>query len=188
MGKPASSKLRWGLLLISLGVFLPLTIFVGWLPLWMLGYGAFQTRHWTPVQARIVSAELVSPERARVAKEVRARYEYEWKQIRYTGERISMATQSADGFGEWQRDMYTALKDAEIAGKPVSIWVNPEQPQQSVIQREPRPELLVFHGLSAFALTLITGLGIWGFFRMGLASAKPSRRARKTTISSSSPP
>jgi hypothetical protein len=167
MRKPKSSKFRWGLLLVSLAFLLPLAVVVGWKPLWMMSHGAFQARHWVSVPARILSAELASPQHARVVMEVRARYEYEWKQTRYTGDRISMATQSADGFGTWQRDMYQSLKDAEIAGKPVPLWVNPEQPQQSVIQREPRTELLIFHGLCAFVLTLLTGLGVWGFVRLG---------------------
>jgi hypothetical protein len=167
MKKAKSSKYRWVWLALCLAFFVPLSISLGWQPLWLMGQDTYRARHWVAVPAQVKSSALVAPREAKVAKEVQATYQYTWKEVRYTGQRIGFGVASADGFGSWQRDTYDQLKNAELSGESISVWIDPEQPSDSVIQRQPRIELLVFHGLCALVLTLLAGLSLWLFRSMG---------------------
>jgi hypothetical protein len=182
MKRNSSQKFRWVLSALAAAFFLPLAIAVGWWPLWVIGKDAYDTRDWVQAPAQVRAATLAFPQNAKTSTghanssiEAQAIYEYEWKQKRYTGQRIGIGFSSSDSFGTWQRDTYDRLKNAEISGQPIRIWVNPMDPNQSVIDRHPRSEMLMFHGLCALLLTLLFALCIWLYLRL----AEHKKRTKK---------
>jgi Protein of unknown function (DUF3592) len=167
-----SKQIRWALVALALVFFVPLAVSVGWHPLWVMGHDAWSVRHWVAAPAQLLSCKLAFPHNAKTVVEVQAQYSYQWQQKSYTGQRVSLAVASADGFGSWQRDTYNQLKTAEVAQQNITIWLDPAQPESSVIFRSLRTEMLLFHGLCAGVLSLLAAACVW-------IAMRPDKRQRR---------
>ncbi len=81
---------------------------------------------------------------------VEATYAYEVAGRRYTGNRVSLHTGS-DNIGSFHQRTYAALNACRSRNEPTRCWVNPANPSESVLNRKPRPELILFMQLFTFA-------------------------------------
>lgn len=68
---------------------------------------------------------------------VEATYYYEYMGLSYEGDRVYVAEFYSDQ-GDYHWEMYQYLEKALGRNKPVTIWVNPYNPQEAVIDRSMR--------------------------------------------------
>lgn len=80
---------------------------------------------------------------------VEATYAYEVAGRRYTGNRVSLHTGS-DNIGSFHQRTYAALDACRSRNEPARCWVNPADPSESVLNRKPRPELILFMQVFTF--------------------------------------
>lgn len=85
-----------------------------------------------------------------------ASYEYNFRGQRYRGERVGLSS-GADNIGSYQADTGRRLEAAWRAGESVTVFVNPEAPSESIVDRELRWSMLAFR--SIFVL-LFGGFGL----------------------------
>jgi len=97
------------------------------LPTWQ-DWRAMQ--QWQPASASLL--EISGSE-----NETRARYRYQFNGISYYGDRVYVASFN-DNIGSYHGDLLHQLTSQKHAGQTVSIWVNPYDPQQAVIDRDMR--------------------------------------------------
>jgi Protein of unknown function (DUF3592) len=115
-------------------------------------WGWSTARGWEPTPAEILDAQLVSSSGGRGGPTYRvtARYRYQSGGQVYTSDRVAVSTGS-DNIGHFWKDLYKQLKVARDHGQSVTCYVNPARPEQALLCRELRPEMLAFQG--AFVLT-----------------------------------
>lgn len=112
---------------------------------------------WVEVPATIQSADLkTSHGDDSTTYQAVAVYEYEFGGQRFTGTRVSLHSGS-DNIGRFQRGMYNTLKKHLDQAKPYQCYVNPEQPDQAVLHRQLRWEMLTFYTLFS---TLFGSVGL----------------------------
>ena len=97
------------------------------LPTWLDWYAM---RNWQPVDAHLL--EVSGSE-----NQTRARYRYEVNGISYQGDRVYVA-QFNDNIGSYHNNLLHRLRSQRQAGQFVSIWINPFNPSQSIIDRDMR--------------------------------------------------
>jgi hypothetical protein len=102
------------------------------LPTWQDWY-AMQS--WQPARARLLSV-------SGSENKTEARYQYQVNGATYQGDRVYVAAFS-DNIGSYHSDMLTRLGNQERTDEPIGVWVNPIDPQQSVIDRDMRWGLFV---------------------------------------------
>src|SRR5690606_19445578 len=72
-----------------------------------------------------------------------ARFSYEFAGVRYHGDRVALAS-GTDNIGDFQQRLGRSLARARESGEPITVWVNAEDPQQAVVDRQMRWSLLGF--------------------------------------------
>lgn len=133
-------------------------------------YDHMRTRDWRPVRAEILSVKLIkSGDRSHVE----ARYAYEIDGRRHESRRVGIHTGS-DNVGGYHQKLYRRLARAKARDKPVTVWVNPDDPGDAFIERNIRWFLvgllmtfvLLFGGIGAYVLG---AMGLWFFGRQAAA-------------------
>lgn len=126
----------------------------------------FQMRGWEPQQAQLQSAgyESFSGEDSNTY-EAYARYTYQYNGQTYTNERVGIAS-GADNIGDYQTDTGNRLSSAMNRGESIVVYVNPLDPQDSIIDRSPRWGLLGFKSIFLFVFGGV-GLGLMLFVIFG---------------------
>jgi hypothetical protein len=135
---------------------------VGVWMLWSIGstfHDAWRMQDWEPVPARLMSAgyETHSGEDSDTY-EAYARYSYEYRGRAFTGDRVGLSG-GADNIGDYQTDLGNQLSTLHARGEPVTAWVNPESPWDSVLDRDIRWGLVGFKSIFLFVFGGI-GLGL----------------------------
>lgn len=93
-------------------------------------YSWYETRDWRPHQAMIISLESDSGKSA-------ITYQYDFHNTIHRGERISLAN-FHDDIGSYHKQLDQKLAHFQRTGSPLPIWIDPQNPAQSVIDREMR--------------------------------------------------
>lgn len=144
-------------LLVLFGLaFLAGGLFAGIVPMVKTLYGWSLARDWVQVPARVLATDLLVNRGKSTTYRVAARYEYDYRGQRYVGDRIGLDSAGSDNLGSWHQDMHARLRAAHSEGR-FSVWVDPERPERSLIEREIRWELFIFR--VPFAL-LFTSIGV----------------------------
>ena len=99
-----------------------------------------------------------------------ATYRYTYAFVSYTGSRVSISS-GADNIGSYQRDLGKRLAAALARNEPIVVWVDPDEPSSSVIDRQPRWGLLAFK--SVFVL-VFGGVG-YGMLIAAFLHRSPER-------------
>ena len=138
----------FGMLALSLGAIPP-----------VLNY--FSMKSWVAAEAVVLSTDLETHQGSdSTTYKVVAQYQYQYRGLDYVGDRVGLSTGS-DNIGNWHRDTYNRLK----ANPSITIWVNPDNPEQSIIDRNIRWGTFLFSLLLA---VLFGGIGlvilIFGWF------------------------
>ncbi|HQQ62236.1 MAG TPA: DUF3592 domain-containing protein [Pseudomonadales bacterium] len=114
-------------------------------------------QQWVPVEAHVTSAELRSTRGSKsTTYQAVANFSYTWNNMDYTSNRVGL-TRGADNIGDYQQEMAAALVSAMQNRTPVTLYINPQHPTQSLYNRELRPVMLGFYSVFVFAFG---GVGI----------------------------
>jgi hypothetical protein len=157
------------------------------LPFAAVGVGAFVWSAWTlldwraaagwvAVPAEIVAIDLEEhyDDEGDSTYETTATYRYEYAGTPYTGTRVAIDT-GADNIGGFQRRVYSDLKAAQERRASVTAYVDPDDPNRAVLNRELRPGLFALKGLFALAFG---GVGFGLLFGARYASKKLAAEAK----------
>ena len=135
----------------------------------MIIWASMQT--WEEVPAIIQSAELeVHHGDDSTTYNVKASYRYEWDGHSYRGDRVAINT-SNDNIGNFYERVHQELEQYEGTDQPFRCYVNPKNPEESVLYRNLRVELLGFMMIFALAFG---GAG-FGLLAAGVYGVKVSR-------------
>lgn len=153
---------------------LPFAGFGTWM-LWLVGSelsDAWAMRGWDSVSAELERAGVETRRGDDSDTYIAyATYRYTYAFVSYTGDRVSISS-GADNIGSYQRDIGRRLERALAQNEPIVVWVDPNEPSSSVIDREPRWGLLAFK--SVFVL-------VFGGVGYGLMIAAFVRRSAVKT-------
>lgn len=133
-------------------------------------------RHWQPVPAQVESARLHQGAMARGGTyyAVVVRYRYLAQGTQHTGTRAAV-NGSGDGFRSFHQELADRLHNAQRRGVPVQVWVNPQNPAESVVDRSLRAGPLVWHLVIA---CFTAGAGLVGLV-MVVGAIRQERRGTK---------
>ncbi len=137
-------------------------------------YQSWQMQDWVQVEATVSRGgyETYSGDDSD-SYEAYADYSYSYGGQRYSGYRVSLGG-GGDNIGEYQRDTGRHLQNAASSGATIVIYVKPDDPRESIIDRELRWGLLGFKAIFIFVFGGV-GLGLLIFaWRM-----KPEKDADK---------
>ena len=126
-------------------------------------WARMQTWHSVPAQVEAATLQSQKSSKGSTSYSVSTHYRYQVDGVEYTGSRASLTTR-ADNIGSFQEQLGHRLQGAERTGEPVTVWVNPAQPTESIVDRSLRP------GLLALQLGLALAFGAFGghlLVRMG---------------------
>lgn len=136
-------------------------------------FEALGSRNWEQVEARVESVVLLPPPSPvhPPLSSLKVAYRFERDGISYEGFR----TDPHAGMNSWTRgsEMLGRLKAAPV----VSVWVNPADPSESMLDRELRWAVLMF-AIPALGLLLVGGIMVfagmlsWNVPRLPLRDAK----------------
>ena len=106
-------------------------------------YDGVRMQSWEPVPAQVELAFVQNhpASRWRTAYTVAVRYRYQFEGRRYEGTRASISARP-DNIGDFQQRLGRRLQDARHRGSSVPVWVNPQNPAESIVDRSFRPRLL----------------------------------------------
>lgn len=115
---------------------------------------AWSARTWVETPIEVVDAGLHSSEsgdEGAIVSEARATYRYRFGGFTYAGNRIGVHLQAADNIGGWQRRWAQTLATHDGSDPPLTAWVDPDHPENAVLDPSLRWSLLLFHACFAAA-------------------------------------
>lgn len=129
------------------------------------------TNSWQPVQASLVAVKLETNSSSdSTTYKATATYQYFYNGQGYTNNRVALSTE-ADNIGSFQEDIGRQLEQSYQQKHPIQVWVNPENPQDAVINREMR------WGLLSIKMIFVVAFGGIGFVLMYAAvTSKPGNK------------
>jgi hypothetical protein len=185
MSRKKDNKFPWGIVIFT-GLFGAVGVFM----LGLVGLSVLRTvqmQSWEPVQAEILASKLLTHRSDdSTTYEVTASYSYEYEGVAYTGTRVGISG-SADNVGDWHQQWYRRLNRAQNQHTPVTVWVNPDDPAESIIDRSLRWGLFGFLMIFVVVFGGVGVGGLWYAFRKrstpvdGVAEwqSKPNWRANR---------
>ena len=132
---------------------------VGVWMLWSISstlYDAWQMQSWAPVDARIVAAGYRTNSGDSETYEAWAEYRYAFHGVQFTGNRVNISS-GGDNIGNYQKATGNRLNNAR--GQIVTAYVDPDDPRESVIDRDVRWGLMGFKSIFLFVFGGV-GLGL----------------------------
>ena len=156
----------FGLPFLAAGLFV---LFMGIKPVYM----ASKAEAWPKLEARLnhVELEINRDSDGGTTYEVIARYTYTYQNREYESDQVNFSS-GADNIGSYQKDKFKHLQRAKKRKLPVSCYVNPESPDQAVLDREVRTESLLFM-IPFGSIFALVGAGlVFGPLFMGRRSKK----------------
>ena len=120
---------------------------------------AWQMRSWQPTQARLIQAGYNSKSGDNsTTYEAYAQYTYQFRGQEFTNDRVAIAG-GADNIGEYQRDMGRKLSSAFSRREPITVFVDPDNPRDAIIDPTLRWGLIGFKSVFLFVFGGV-GLGL----------------------------
>lgn len=118
-------------------------------------YQGVQMSTWPATQATVISSELKSYSGDSTTYEAVGIYDYQVGGQHYAGTRLGLST-GADNVGEWHQRMSGKLRSARSTHNTVTVYYNPVNPAQAIVDRSPRWGLL---GFKMIFVLLFGGVG-----------------------------
>ncbi len=130
----------------------------GWMA-WSIGkivHDAVEMQSWEPVQATLTSAGYTTNRGESDTWEAYAEYSYRFDDRPYVGFRVTIDS-GADNIGNYHRNMGDRLRAVMASGQSITVWVDPDNPQDSIIDREIRWGIV---GFKSIFVLLFGGFGV----------------------------
>ncbi|MDN3637817.1 DUF3592 domain-containing protein [Simiduia curdlanivorans] len=116
-----------------------------------------QMHQWQPVDAQLLSAKLQTNHGDdSTTYQALASYRYYFRGTAYESDRVGIMSGS-DNIGSWQEDKAYELKRALAKGGSISVYVDPDKPDQAVVYRELRWGML---GFKLIFVVVFGGVGV----------------------------
>ena len=160
--------------------------FAGLQPLSQTLWTAWKVREWQPVSAEVLGTELHRhyDSEGGTSFEVTARYRYRVHGVDREGTRLGLERPgAADNVDGWHAEWHTRLQQAQSRNQPITVYVNPAQPGQSLIDPAIRWRLQILRLPFALVFTMVgvvaSGIFVWLLLGLGKSgeSAAPSSAA-----------
>ena len=120
-------------------------------------YEAWQMKQWAPVTATLTRAGYESHRGDdSYTYEAYADYSYEYGGMVYSNDRVAISG-GADNIGDFQQDLGDRLSAAMSRGEGVIVYVNPDEPEDAIVDRSVRWGLIGFKSIFVFGFG---GLGL----------------------------
>jgi hypothetical protein len=140
---------------------------VGVFASWAIGstvHASWKARGWVPVPATVETASLHTSSDSDGGDTYRAdgSFRYAWEGRSFTGTQLGISAMGgSDNFDSWHQEVSSQLVAAREAGRPVTVWVNPENPAEAVYDRGIRWAQLLFLTPFAFAFGGVGVGALW---------------------------
>ncbi|HEY4260332.1 MAG TPA: DUF3592 domain-containing protein [Schlesneria sp.] len=123
-------------------------------------------QRWIQTPAVITKADLQVQHDEGATYKAIAEYQYEFDGQKRQGSRVSLSTGS-DNVGNFHQRVHAELKAHQTNGQPFRCFVNPAQPDQSILYRDLRWEMIAFYDLfvlifGGFGLGVLVGCIVVG--------------------------
>ena len=126
---------------------------VGVWMLWSIGstvIDAWQMNSWLPAEATVINAGYTtSSGDDSDTYEAYAQYRYYWNGQTFTGDRVSISA-GGDNIGDYQTETGRRLSAAQRSGQPITVYVNPAQPSEAIVNRDIRWGMIGFKSIFVF--------------------------------------
>jgi hypothetical protein len=138
------------LLLLLIFGFIATICGVGVWAAWSMGdvlHDAYRTQSWVAASATVVRVSLEVPPGGDDDSDdvVKALYRYEFGGRVYTGTRLGLpGSVAGDSFDGWHTRTHAKLEQAHENRTPVTVWVNPGDPEEAVFDPSLRVADIVF--------------------------------------------
>jgi hypothetical protein len=117
----------------------------------------YSMKQWQPIPAKVSQAETkVSRNEGSTTYSATARYRYEYQGRHYSSQRVAISD-SSDNMRDFQYNLGKKLERAAASGDVVTVYVNPNDPSQAVINRDLRLEIV---GFKMIFVVLFGGVGV----------------------------
>lgn len=137
-----------------------------------------QMRSWQPVEAQVIEGGYrTQSDSDSTTYNAYARFRYEFAGMSYIGDRVAIASGS-DNIGDFQQNLGRRLAGAKESNVPVTVWVNPEDPQQAIVDRQMRWSLLGFKMIFVLVFGGV-GTGLLALAYFGASSELPNTDTSK---------
>lgn len=156
--KPNSKGLGTGCVVLFLLPFATVGVIMGFRMVWHVWFW-MEAQSWVECPAFIDHVELQVHSDEGTTYNTSALYRYQYQGVQHSGTRVWFSSNSDSG--SFHQNAYRQLLDHQQSAKPFRCFVDPDEPNQSVLYRELRPSLLWFY--SVF-LTAFGGVGIGGLY------------------------
>jgi hypothetical protein len=139
-GRPVLTLLAMGVMMLF-----------GLVPILLAVHTAWAARRWVEVPVEVIDVGLrqsASGELATPVDEVLAAYRYRVGALFYVGHRIGVHPPAADNLGGWHREwMETLARHRGSGTAPLTAWIDPQHPEDALLDRSLRGGVLLFHAL-----------------------------------------
>ena len=126
---------------------------VGVWMLWSIGstvVDAWDMNSWLPAEAHVISAGYTTNSGDDTdTYEAYAQYRYYWNGETFTGDRVSISS-GGDNIGDYQTETGRRLSAAQRSGQPITVYVNPAQPSEAIVNRDIRWGMIGFKSIFVF--------------------------------------
>ena len=150
---------------------LPFAAVGAWMA-WSVGstlYSAWQMSDWVTTEAHLSAGGYETSSGDSDTYEAYAKYTYTWNGRTYTGNRVGIAS-GADNIGDYQQETGRELQRAADSGQPVTVYVDAEDPSQSILDPGIRWWLI------GFKMIFVVVFGGVGFgLLIGVFMAEPEK-------------
>ncbi len=141
-------------------------------------YDAYEARGWQPVEATITHVEqVISRGDDSTTYGVTGQYQYEYQGRRYTSNQLNFYT-GTDNIGSYQQDFYRKLAQVSSNQKTITAYVNPDNPNEAVIDKSIRWSMLGFQSIFLFVFGGV-GLAIIIFGRYAKKKAAKEQKLQQ---------
>ena len=123
---------------------------------------SIMTTPWHVVPVQLQHLELKTQQGDSTTYVVQGRYQYEFSGVVYQSERISVYS-GYDNVGDYWQQLYWRLQREQERGQ-VTAWVNPDRPDEAVLDRSVRVPMLLFGGVFMLIFGGIgAGIMLWSW-------------------------
>jgi len=132
---------------------------VGVFMLWSIGVtlaDSWRTEQWVPVNARVLDGGYTTNSGDSDTYRAYARYQYTFGGETFVNDRVAL-TSSGDNIGSFQQESGRRLSRAAASGETIVVYVDPEQPANSIIFRNIRWGMV---GFKMIFVVVFGGIGM----------------------------
>ncbi|MFZ6756902.1 DUF3592 domain-containing protein [Undibacterium sp. Ji50W] len=117
---------------------------VGVLPMAKMLMGWWRASSLVAVPARIEKLALKRHDGESTTWQVLGEFVYQYQGKEFRSHRINIGGDSSDNIGSYQQDRYAELQRAQATNQDIDVWVDPQQPEFAVVDRQIRLKRLLF--------------------------------------------